>query len=168
MSSTHKIGLCVVAGLLMSLWSPLNAFAIGGDEDDGMTPFGAFALFSTAVVVSSMPILAVLNRFGLVESVSWKLYMFPCTGDDDAFRGDRRWGIPGGFVWSVGFIANSLSGNALGFALSYSIGQSAPMVATLWGILYYREFEKAPVKSLHYVGLMFLLYIGAIVLIALS
>ena len=168
MSSSRKIALCVVAGLLMSLWSPLNAYAIGGDDDDGMTPYGAFALFSSAVALSSIPILLVLGYFGLVESVSWKLYLCPFFGDSDAFGGDRRSGLPGGFVWSIGFLANSLAGNALGFALSYSIGQSAPMVATLWGLLYYKEFEKAPAKSLHYVALMFLLYIGAIVLIALS
>ena len=53
-------------------------------------------------------------------------------------------------------------------ALSYAVGQAAPMVATLWGLFYYREFRGAPKQSLQFVGLMFVLYVGAILLIASS
>ena len=68
----------------------------------------------------------------------------------------------------MGTISNLVSGAALGEALSYAIGGSAPMVATLWGLLYYHEFRGAGSKAFALVGGMFALYVAAIALVALS
>jgi len=51
-------------------------------------------------------------------------------------------------------------------AISYAIGQSAPMVAALWGVLAWKEFQGANRKARAFLGLMFLFYLLAILLIA--
>jgi len=105
---------------------------------------------------------------------------------------DHRWGLLGGAVWAVGTAANLVSGSSIGVALSYAIGQAAPMVATSWGIFYFGEFDITPAKvirakagrsslagatkeaakrtwlSQRWVGAMYLCYIAAILLIAKS
>ena len=53
-----------------------------------------------------------------------------------------------------------------GVAISYAIGQSAPMVAALWGVLAWKEFAGAGGRSKLYLVLMFVFYGLAILLIA--
>jgi glucose uptake protein len=51
-------------------------------------------------------------------------------------------------------------------AISYAIGQSAPMVAALWGVLVWKEFRGASGKAYAYLALMFVFYVVAIALVA--
>ena len=71
-------------------------------------------------------------------------------------------------MWSVGTLSNLVSGNAVGVAPAYAIVQSAPMVATMWGVLYYREFSGAPRRAWACLALMVVLYGSAIAMIATS
>ena len=64
--------------------------------------------------------------------------------------------------------SNIVSGKELGYALSYAIGQSAPLVATAWGVLYYREFVGCPWSSTMYLVLTVFFYVSAIAVVALS
>ena len=75
-------------------------------------------------------------------------------------------GVCGGAVWAAGTLSNLLSGSSIGLALSYAIGQSAPMVATAWGLCYFGEFDGAPARAKRAVGAMFAFYLAAIGLIA--
>jgi glucose uptake protein len=50
--------------------------------------------------------------------------------------------------------------------IAYAIGQSAPMVAALWGLLAWHEFDGAPGRARVYLGLMFAFYILGIGLVA--
>src|SRR5437764_1371827 len=53
-----------------------------------------------------------------------------------------------------------------GVAISYAIGQSAPMVAALWGILAWKEFEGSGPRAKLYLTFMFFFYGLAIFLVA--
>jgi glucose uptake protein len=53
-----------------------------------------------------------------------------------------------------------------GFAIAYAIGQSAPMVAALWGLLAWKEFTGSGARAKLYLTLMFVFYIVAILLVA--
>jgi glucose uptake protein len=75
-------------------------------------------------------------------------------------------GLLGGFVWCLGTAFNLIAGRSAGFAISYAMGQSAPMVAALWGIFVWKEFEAAGSKAKLYLILMFIFYLGAIATIA--
>jgi glucose uptake protein len=63
-------------------------------------------------------------------------------------------------------VFNLVAGNSIGLAISYAIGQSAPMVAALWGVFVWKEFAGANAKSRGYLGLMFVFYMLAILLVA--
>jgi glucose uptake protein len=59
----------------------------------------------------------------------------------------------GGFIWGIGMVFNLVAASFTGVAISYAIGQSAPMVAALWGVLAWKEFAGAPGKAKMYLGL---------------
>jgi glucose uptake protein len=59
-----------------------------------------------------------------------------------------------------------VAGKTTTFAVSYAIGQSAPMVAALWGLFVWKEFAGAGSRAKIYLGLMFAFYILAILLVA--
>ena len=84
-------------------------------------------------------------------------------------QGQPRWhvlGLLGGFIWCIGTAFNLIAGRSAGFAISYAIGQSAPMVAAIWGLFVWKEFAGANSKAKTYLALMFIFYAGAIVVIA--
>jgi glucose uptake protein len=75
-------------------------------------------------------------------------------------------GLIGGCIWGIGTVFNVVAGKATAFAISYAIGQSAPMVAALWGVFAWKEFAGAPSKARLYLTLMFVFYCLGILLVA--
>ena len=69
-------------------------------------------------------------------------------------------------IWGVGTVFNVVAGKVTGFAISYAIGQSAPMVAALWGILAWKEFAGSGSRAKLYLTLMFIFFGLAILLVA--
>eukprot|EP00037_Helgoeca_nana_P016549 m.155676 g.155676 ORF g.155676 m.155676 type:complete len:410 (-) comp23578_c0_seq1:147-1376(-) len=159
-----KLVVCIVSGLLMSLWSPLAAYSRDSKgEGLALTTYGSF-LFYTATVVVTTPILVALQNAGILlprVGPRVRLSLYCCRP-----LSEHGWGLLGGLIWSVGTLANLLSGDEIGYAIGYAIGQSAPMVATLWGLLYYREFEGCSNVVMAYLAAMFVFYGGAVGIIA--
>jgi glucose uptake protein len=54
----------------------------------------------------------------------------------------------------------------VGVPISYAIGQSSPMIATIWGVFAWHEFRGANAKAKFYLAGMFAAYLLALVLIA--
>jgi glucose uptake protein len=75
-------------------------------------------------------------------------------------------GLLGGFIWGTGTVFNMVAASLTGVAISYAIGQSAPMVAALWGIFAWREFDGSSSRAKLYLVLMFVFYGLAILLVA--
>ena len=78
----------------------------------------------------------------------------PLVGEPVSFSGFFRapasghaLGLLGGVIWGTGTVFNLVAGNFTGVAISYAIGQSAPMVAALWGIFVWKEFAGATGQS---------------------
>jgi glucose uptake protein len=63
-------------------------------------------------------------------------------------------------------VFNLVAANFTGVAISYAIGQSAPMVAALWGVFAWGEFAGASRKAKTFLLLMFIFYCLAILLVA--
>ena len=61
---------------------------------------------------------------------------------------------------------NVVAGKVTGFAIAYAIGQAAPMVAALWGLLAWKEFAGSGPRARVYLVLMFIFYGVAIMLVA--
>ena len=88
------------------------------------------------------------------------------SGFTSARIGDHLLGIAGGFVWGTGTVFNFVAASFVGVAISYAIGQAAPMVAAIWGVAVWREFRGAPTTAWVYLGLMFACYIAALAVLA--
>jgi glucose uptake protein len=157
--------ICLVSGLLMGSWAPLAASsmrgvavpsAVGAAPSYALTPLASFAVFAVAALVSTVPFNLYLMRRPLIDvPVSMSEYS----------AGGIRWhllGFLGGVVWATGTASNLVAGNSVGFAVSYAIGQSAPLVASLWGIFVWKEFAGASVTAKRALVAMFVFYLAAI------
>ena len=156
--SKKSIVTCVVSGVLMGLWAPFVAHA--------MTTGNTLGPYSIAVF---------LTLGALLSCFIWNIYFMkkPLVGEPVDFSGYFRGpasghmlGLLGGVIWGTGMVFNLVAANFTGVAISYAIGQSAPMVAALWGVLAWKEFAGAGNRAKLYLGLMFVFYGLAILLVA--
>jgi glucose uptake protein len=149
---------CVVSGILMGLWAPFMTHA--------MTRGNPLGPYSAAIF---------LTMGALLSCFIWNIYFMrhPLVGDPVSFGGffhapasGHVLGLLGGFIWGIGTVFNLVAASFTGVAISYAIGQSAPMVAALWGILVWKEFEGSGSRAKLYLALMFVFYGLAILLVA--
>ena len=74
-------------------------------------------------------------------------------------------GILGGMIWGVGMSLAIISGDAAGYAISYGLGQGATMVAAMWGVFIWKEFQTARPGTNNLLALMFALFVVGLALI---
>jgi glucose uptake protein len=147
-----------IAGVLMSLFyrfvvmgMDINNFAV---PTAGMlTPYSAIFVFSIGVLLSNFVFNTLVMRYPFVgEKVSPK----------DYFKGNlstHLTGVLGGVIWGLGSAFSYIASGQAGPAVSYALGQGAPMVAAIWGVFIWKEFKGAN-KSVNWMlGVMFLLFI---------
>jgi glucose uptake protein len=156
--SKKSIATCVVSGVLMGIWAPFVAHA--------MTQGKTLGPYSIAVF---------LTLGALLSCSIWNVYFMkkPLVGEPVNFSGFFRGpasghilGLLGGGIWGTGMVFNLVAANFTGVAISYAIGQSAPMVAALWGVLAWKEFRGADKKAYIYLTFMFVFYLLAILVIS--
>jgi glucose uptake protein len=156
--SRKSIVVCIVSGILMGLWAPFVTHAMTQGHTLGPYSIGVF-----------------LTLGALVSCLVWNVYFMkkPLVGEPvnfgEFFRGPaggHMLGLLGGAIWGIGTVFNLVAANFTGVAISYAIGQSAPMVAALWGVLVWKEFDGANRQAKTFLGLMFLFYMLAILLVA--
>jgi glucose uptake protein len=159
-ASRKSIVICVVSGVLMGLWSPFTTY--GTTRGHALTPYSSCVFLTLGALLSCFV---------------WNIYFMkrPLAGEPVNFGGffsappsGHLLGLLGGIIWGVGTVFNVVAGKATGFAISYAIGQSAPMVGALWGIFAWKEFKGAGPNAKVYLTLMFVFYGLAILLVAHS
>ena len=157
-TSRKSIILCVVSGTLMGLWSPFSTYAM--TRGHALTPYSGVVFLTLGALLSCF---------------IWNLYFMkrPIVGEPVSISGffagppsGHMLGLLGGVIWGTGTVFNLIAGKATGYAISYAIGQAAPMVAALWGVFAWKEFAGSGSRSKLYLGLMFVFYILAILLVA--
>lgn len=77
-------------------------------------------------------------------------------------------GMIGGFMMSASIYLMFASQEGLHFIVSMTIVRCSPVIGAFWGIVLWDELKGASDLALTYVALMFILYIAAIIMIALS
>lgn len=77
------------------------------------------------------------------------------------------YGFLSGICVSAANILQFLGGQAAGYAAS-DLVQANPIVATIWGIAFFKEYRKSSKAGYTCLVLMYLLYIAAVILLALS
>lgn len=156
--SKKSITICIISGVLMGLWAPFVTRSMTKGNTLGPYAVGVF-----------------LTLGALLSCFLWNIYFMrkPLVGEPvrlgEFFRGSASHhilGLLGGGIWGIGTVFNLVAANFTGVATSYAIGQSAPMVAALWGILAWKEFRGAPIRAYSYLAFMFILYVLAILLIS--
>ena len=81
---------------------------------------------------------------------------------------DHLLGLLGGAIWGTGAVFNFVAAGLVGVAISYAIGQAAPMVAALWGVFVWKEFRGANTQARMYLAGMFVSYLLALVVISMA
>ena len=148
----------VISGLLMGAFAPFVTKSLTAGHP--MTPYSVAVFFA-------------LGAFACCFVFNTILMRFPLLGSPVAFSGywrasvkDHFLGVFGGIVWACGTCFNFVAAGFAGVAIAYAIGQSSPMIATLWGVLVWKEFRDADGKAWAYLALMFVAYLGAVAMIA--
>jgi glucose uptake protein len=149
---------CIVSGVLMGIWAPFVTRS--------MTHGNTLGPYSVAVF---------LTLGALLSCFIWNIYFMkkPLVGQpvnfSEFFRGPASGhllGLLGGCIWGIGTVFNLVAANFTGVAISYAIGQSAPMVAALWGVLAWKEFRGANRHAYLYLTGMFIFYLLSILIIS--
>lgn len=164
--SRRGLILSVVSGCLMGLFYKYVAGSMVGNfnvpEAGKLTPYTALVIFAIGIVVSSF----------LFNSIQMKRpFIGTPVSFSDYFKGikkDHLIGILGGVIWSVGMSLSIIASGKAGPAISYGLGQGATVVAALWGIYVWREFDKAPKGTKPLLNSMLLLYVAGLTLIIIA
>ena len=161
------IMLAVVAGVLMSFFYRFVAVAMDLENFavpavGKMTPYTAIFVFSIGVLLSNFLFNTLVMRHPFVgERVYYKQY----------FQGDMKThlvGMLGGAIWCLGTAFSYIASGKAGAAISYALGQGAPMIAAIWGVFVWKEFKGARKSVYGLLGLMFLLFVSGLGCIIIS
>jgi glucose uptake protein len=167
-TTVKGIVLSVLCGVLMGQFFQFVAAAmpqplssISAPEMAGkLTPYTALVFFAIGLFLSSF----VVNTLVMMKPFVGE----PVPFGDYFTKGSVKLhlvGIIGGMIWGVGMSFAILAGDAAGYAISYGLGQGATMVAALWGVFIWREFQHAREGTGKLLALMFVLFVVGLALI---
>jgi glucose uptake protein len=158
--SRKSIVVCVISGVLMGLFAPFVTHSLTSAAP--LTPYSVAVFFTLGALLCCF-----------VPNVYFMKH--PLVGEPvvlgDFFKAsmpNHLLGLAGGIIWGLGTVLNFVGASCTGVAISYAIGQSAPMVAALWGVGVFKEFAGASRKSYVFLSLMFLFYVLAICQVAMA
>lgn len=164
--SQKGLWLSVISGCLMGLFYKYVADSMVADfsqpEIGKLTPYTALVMFSLGILLSSL----VFNTLQMKKPFSGAPLRF-----SDYFAGkgkDHGMGMIGGAIWFVGMALSILASEKAGAAVSYGLGQGATVVAAIWGIYIWKEFESAHAGTKRMLNYMLVLYIVGLSLLILS
>lgn len=159
--------LAVLAGLIMSFFSALVYNGVDLDNFAApaagkLTPYTAMVIFALGVFLSNFIVNTIVMKKPFVgEPVTYKQY----------FSGNFKThlvGILGGAIWALGTSLNYISAGKAGAAVSYALGQGAPMIAAIWGVFIWKEFKGAKKSVYGLLALMFALFIAGLACVVVA
>ena len=147
-SSEKKAGankgiiLAAVAGTLMAFFYRFVAASMDLENFAApavgkVTPYTAIVIFSLGVLLSNFVFNTLVMKKPFVgEPVTYKQY----------FAGSFKThlvGVLGGAIWCLGTAFSYIASGKAGAAISYALGQGAPLIAAIWGVFIWKEFKGA-------------------------
>ena len=166
-SNSKGVWIAIVAGVLMSFFYRFVAAAMDLSNFEsptpGMaTPYSAFFIFAVGIFLSNIVFNTIVMRRPFEgHPVTYKAY----------FRGSLSThlvGVFGGVVWGLGTALSYIAAGKAGAAISYALGQGAPMIAALWGIFVWKEFKDSPRSVNWLLTLMFIFFLSGLGAIIIS
>lgn len=164
--SKKGIYISISAGILMALFYRFVASSMAASfvepEIGKLTPYSAIFFFAIGVLLSNF-----LFNYLIMKK--------PFDGEALSFNDYKKGtikvhliGILGGTIWNIGMAASIMASEKAGFAISYGLGQGATLVAALWGVFIWKEFEGASKQVNKLIFLMFLSYLLGLSLLVIA
>jgi glucose uptake protein len=156
--------LALLAGIIMSFFSTLvyNGVDLADFAHPAagkVTPYTAIVVFTLGVFLSNFLVNTIVMKKPFVgEPVSYSQY----------FKGSFKThlvGVLGGCIWCLGTALSYITAGKAGAAVSYALGQGAPMVAAIWGVFIWKEFKGAGKGVYGLLAAMFCLFVAGLALI---
>jgi glucose uptake protein len=163
-TTAKGILISIAAGVLMGFFFRFVVASMATDFADPepglLTPYTAVFCFSVGLLLSNFVWnTAVMKRPFVGDPVAYRDYV--TTGSVRL----HAVGILGGITWNVGMSFSIIASGVAGPSISYGLGQGATMVAGLWGVFIWKEFQRAPAGTHRLLALMFLFYVVGLGLI---
>lgn len=159
--SSKGIIISLIAGILMSFFYRFIAASMDLENFETpasgkMTPYTAVVIFSVGIFLSNFIFNTVLMKKPLHGAP---------TGYDKYFKGSfglHMVGVLGGLIWGLGNSLNLVAAGKAGPAISYGLGQGATLIAALWGVFIWKEFQHAPKGTNALIIAMFIFFIAGL------
>jgi len=159
--STKGIIISLIAGVLMSFFYRFIAASMDLENFSNpaagkMTPYTAVFIFSVGIFLSNFIFNTILMKKPLQGTP---------TGYKEYFNGNFRLhmvGVLGGLIWGLGNSLNLIAAGKAGPAISYGLGQGATLIAALWGVFIWKEFQQAPKGTNALITAMFIFFIAGL------
>jgi len=156
--STKGIIISLIAGMLMSFFYRFIAASMDLENFEQpasgkMTPYTAVFVFSLGVLLSNFIFNTILMK---------KPFQGSPTGYKEYFQGSfglHMVGVLGGLIWGLGNSLNLIAAGKAGPAISYGLGQGATLIAALWGVFVWKEFQHAPKGTNALIVAMFIFFV---------
>jgi glucose uptake protein len=166
-SNRKGIILAITAGLVMAFFYRFVAAAMDLNNFEhpaqGMlTPYSAIVIFSLGVLLSNFA----FNTYAMKRP-----FVGAPVSYGDYFQGKfstHAVGLLGGAIWCMGTAFSYIAAGKAGAAISYALGQGAPMIAAIWGVFIWREFRGVNRSVGWLLGVMFCFFAAGLTLIILS
>ncbi|QKZ13010.1 GRP family sugar transporter [Spirosoma sp. KUDC1026] len=129
-----------------------------------LTPSTAFVAFSIGLLLSN-PLLEGIVRRYIPEEKEDETADVNYT---DLSTRQHLYGLAGGLIWGIGMGALLLASQPAGNAISFGLSQGATIVAVLYGLFVWKEFDGAPPATNRWLWLMGGCYVAGIVLIVIA
>ncbi len=152
------------SGILMGTFYPMLEISRMGEN--GLGPYGLAFVFAIGVLLSTVAFnLYFINLPVQGKPIPLSWYVRPGN------MRNHLLGLAGGAIWCAGAIANFLAAVAprtvnSGSGFSFVLGQSAGLVAALWGLLVWKEYRGATGRVYTLLALMLLLSLGGLILMS--
>ena len=159
--SSKGIIISLVAGLLMSFFYRFIAAAMDLQNFENpaagkMTPYTAVFVFSVGIFISNFFFNTLLMK---------KPFEGAPVSYADYFKGKmptHLTGVLGGLIWGLGNSFNLIAAGKAGPAISYGLGQGATLIAALWGVFIWKEFQHAPKGTNGFIASMFIFFVAGL------
>ena len=153
--------LALIAGVVMSFFSSFVMRAM--DTANFVTPAAGKVTPYTAIVIFTLGVL--LSNFLFNTLVMRKPFVGEPVTYGQYFNGNFKThlvGMLGGAIWCLGTALSYITAEKAGPAISYALGQGAPMVAAIWGVFIWKEFKGAKKGVYGLLALMFCLFVAGL------
>lgn len=165
--ATKGILLAAAAGIIMAFFYRFVAKAMDLDNfaapASGMvTPYTAIVIFSFGVLASNFVFNPIVMRWPFVGD---RVYI------KEYFNGNAKThlvGMLGGAIWCLGTAFSYIASGKAGAAISYALGQGAPLVAAIWGVFIWKEFKGANRTVYALLAIMFAFFVAGLAFIIAS